>query len=234
VIPNPPAAARPMSLPSPPASVVPPSPAPAQSPTPATMPTSPAPSLPGVFPPARPAATPTPFPALLGLGPARGGLPAARLEDVRVEDLKDTGRLMDLLGQAVAQGLVTGSEADRQRFVGAAEHALAIGKGNPAGLFVYLVRGKLWRYLTQEDEDRANIRIKAFLRGPELPRVAALGMPRPSGPSLSSDAKLVREIRGALIRAGIFRDPFPEFHRRNPEWIRERWDAALAELEGAR
>ena len=153
---------------------------------------------------------------------------------MRVEDLKDTGRLMDLLGQAVARGLVSTSEADRLRFVGAAEHALGIGKENPAGLFMYLVRGKLWRYLTQEDEDRANVRIKAFLRGPEPPRVAAVGMFGPSGPSLSEDAVVVREIRAAFIRAGIFRDPFPEFHRRDPDWSRERWDAAMAELEGAR
>jgi hypothetical protein len=62
----------------------------------------------------------------------------------------------------------------------------------------------------------------------------AVGMPRPSGPSLSADAMVVREIRGVFIRAGVFRDPFPEFHRRNPEWSRERWDAAMAELERAR
>jgi hypothetical protein len=151
-----------------------------------------------------------------------------------LEDLKDTGRLMDLLGQAVARGLVSTSEADRLRFVASAEHALAIGQGNPAGLFVYLVRGKLWRYLTQDDEDRANVRIKAFLRGPERPRVAAGGMFGLSAPSLSEDAKVVREIRAAFIRAGIYRDPFPEFHRRQPDWSRERWDAAMAELEAAR
>jgi hypothetical protein len=238
---NPPAATPPVTPPSPapvvlasPVPVVLASPAPAQSPTPATTPTSPTTGSPAVSPPERPAATPRPSPVVPDPVPAPGGLPAPRLDDVRVEDLKDTGRLMDLLGQAVARGMVSGSEADRLRLVGAAEHALAIGQGNPAGLFVYLIRGKLWRYLTQDDEDRANVRIKAFLRGPERPRVAAMGLPRPSGPSLSEDAKVVREIRAAFIRAGIFRDPFPEFHRRNPEWSRERWDAAMAELEGAR
>jgi hypothetical protein len=233
VIPNPPAVTPRIVLASP-VPVVLASPAPAQSPTPATTPTSPAMGSPAVSPPERPAATPGPSPVVPDPVPAPGGLPAARLEDVRVEDLKDSGRLMDLLGQAVARGLVSTSEADRLRFVGAAEHALAIGQGNPAGLFVYLVRGKLWRYLTQDDEDRANVRIKAFLRGPEPPGVAAVGMFRPSGPSLSADAKVVREIPAAFIRAGIFRDPFPEFHRRKPEWSRERWDAAMAELEGAR
>jgi hypothetical protein len=226
---NPPTATPPV-IPPRPAPVVPPSPAPA----PATTPTSPAAGSPGVSTPARPAATSRRSPAVPGPVPTPGGLLAARLDNVLVEDLKDTGRLMDLLGQAVTRGLVSPSEADRLRFVASAEHALAIGQGNPAGLFVYLVRGKLWRYLTQDDEDGANLRIKAFLRGPERRRVAALGMPRPSVPSLSADAKVVREVRAAFIRAGIYRDPFPELHRRQPEWSRERWDAAMAELEEAR
>jgi hypothetical protein len=230
---NPPAATRPMILPSPPALVVSPSPAPAQSPTLATTPTSPATGSPAVSLPERPAATPRPPPVVPGPVPAPGGLPAPRLEDVRVEDLKDTDRLMDLLGQAVARGLVSGSEADRLQLVGAAEHALAIGQGNPAGLFVYLVRGKLWRYLTQEDEDRANVRIKAFLRGPEPPREASAASRPPARPMLSEDAQVVIRVRSALAAAGYRGDPFPQVRRHDPSWTRKRWDAALAELEGA-
>ena len=82
----------------------------------------------------------------------------------------------------MARGLVSPSEADRLRFVAAAEHALAIGRANPAGLFAYLVRGRCWRYLTQDDEDRANARIKAFLRGPEPPRVASSASRPPARP----------------------------------------------------
>ena len=37
-------------------------------------------------------------------------------------------------------------------------------------------------------------------------------------------------MRAATIRAGIFRDPFPEFRRLNGDWTRERWDGAMAEL----
>jgi hypothetical protein len=240
-IPNPPVASRSMSLSSPPvpavlaspAPVAPPSPALAQSPTPAPTPTSPATGSPAVSPSARPAATPGPSPAAPGRVPAPVALPAPRLEDVRVEDLKDTGRLMDLLGQAVARGLVSGSEADRLRFVGAAEHALGIGKENPAGLFMYLVRGKLWRYLTQDDEDRANLRIKAFLRGPELPRVASSSIRPAARPMLSEDARMVIRVRSALAAKGYRGDPFPQVRRLDPSWTRERWDAALAELEGA-
>jgi hypothetical protein len=129
---------------------------------------------------------------------------------------------------------VTGSEADRLRFVAADEHALAIGRANPPRLFIHLIRGRLWRYLTQGDEDRPNGRIRAFARGPEPPRAAGLEVGRTRGRSPSADAVVVREVRAEMIRRGIFRDPFGEFARLNPGWTRERWDPAMAELERPR
>jgi hypothetical protein len=157
-------------------------------------------------------------------------LPAPKLADVRIEDLKDTGRLLDLLGQAIERKLLGTSEADRLKFVALAEHALAIGKENPPGLFAYLLRGGCWRYITQGDEDRANARIKAFLRGPEqIPSARVAG---PSRPLLSEDARAVREYRRAFAAARYPGDPFPQVRRHDPSWTRERWDAALAELKG--
>ncbi len=228
-----PAATRPaVPRPSPPAAMAgEPAPSPVMASRP---PVRPAAASPGVPPTARPATPPPPSPAVPGPGRPKGDLPPPRLADVRVGDLKDTERLMDLLGQAVARGLVSGSEADRLRFFGAAEHALAIGKGNPAGLFVHLIRGKLWRYLTQEDEDRANARIRAFLRGPEPPRLASSSSRPPARPVLSEDARLVIRVRSALAAAGYRGDPFPQVRRQDPSWTWERWDLALAELEGAR
>lgn len=155
--------------------------------------------------------------------------PSPTLADVRAEDLKDTGRLLDLHRQGVARQLVGSSEADRLRFVAAAEHALAIGTANPPGLFAYLVRGACWRYITQADEDRANVRIKAYLRGPAPPSVARM----PTRPVLSQDARIVREIRAAVERAGYRGHPFPLLRQRDPSWTRERWDLAEAELAGA-
>jgi hypothetical protein len=205
----------------------------ASKPAPSPAASSGTPLGPGTASPtAGPAPLPAPSPAVMGPGPAEGDLPAPRLADVRVEDLKDTGRLLELHGQAVARGLVRASEGDRLRVVSAAEHALAIGEGNPAGLFCYLIRGGLWRYVTQADEDRANIRIKAHLRGPEPARVAGSGPGRARAPSLSADAIVVGEVRAAVMRRGILRDPFGEFARLNPGWTRERWDRALMELEG--
>jgi hypothetical protein len=175
--------------------------------------------------PARP--TPTISTSTLPLA----ALLAPRLADVRIEDLKDTGRLLDLLRQAIDGERIGSSEADRLKFVALAEHALAIGKENPPGLFAYLLRGGCWRYITQGDEDRANARIKAYLRGPEL--VPAARGAAASRPVLSEDARAVREYRRAFAAARYPGDPFPQVRRHDPSWTRERWDAALAELGGA-
>jgi hypothetical protein len=206
-------------------------------------------------------------------------IPAPKLADVRLEDLKNTDWLLELYGQAVARGLVGTNEADRLRFIAAAEHALAIAT-NPAALFVWLVLNGAWRFITQAAEDRANARIKAHLRGPEPasvaspPRVLTVATPLPTSsppkmsaqptpltnqptpipntvsgriyrgqtaggnvpgkhiqdPGLSEDARIVKAIREATIRAGIFRDPWPAFQARYPAWDRSRWDRAMGEL----
>jgi hypothetical protein len=166
-----------------------------------------------------------------------------RLRDIQVEDLKDTDRTLTLFEEATALGWVGSSEADRLRFVSSAEHALAVGERNPAGLFFHLVRENLWRYLTQDEEDRANRRIELFLLGPEKPRTAsmfALGFEKQGiGSSssrpvarlpLSEDARMVERVRSALAAKGYHGDPFPRVSGHDPAWTRERWDRALAEL----
>jgi len=165
-------------------------------------------------------------------GAGGGPLPAPTLNDVRVEDLGDTGRLLRLHEQAVARELVGASEADRLRFVAAAEHARAVGTRNPPGLFVRLVRGRLWRFLTQADEDAAAGRLKRHLFG--APRGVSGSGPRPSvvdRPRLSADALVVREVRATVARAGYRGDPFPLVRARDGSWTRARWDGALSELE---
>jgi hypothetical protein len=80
-----------------------------------------------------------------------GGTPpaAAMPDDVRVEDLRETGRPLGLSDQVIVRDLVGSSEvgssdADRLRLVAAAEPARAIGSRTPPGQFVRLVRGRLW------------------------------------------------------------------------------------------
>ncbi len=159
------------------------------------------------------------------------------LRNVLPADLRDTGRLLELQRQAIEAKLISASERDRLLFVGAAEHARSIGKVNTCGLFIHLVRGKLWHFLTAADEDRGNARLKAHLFGKsrerELPRDssgASLSAPSSAVPSLSADARLVQAVRSAAVRSGYRGDPFYLLRRERPEWTRERWDVALAEL----
>jgi hypothetical protein len=169
-------------------------------------------------------------PAEVAAGAGGGPLPPPRLADVRVEDLRDTGRLLRLHEQAVAGDVIGASEADRLRFVAAAEHARAIGTRNVPGLFAWLVKGRLWGHLTQDDEDAASVRLKRHLFG--SPRVVGVGPPTEAAarPRLSVDALLVREVRAAMARAGSRVDPYPVVRSRDPSWTRERWEGALAEL----
>jgi hypothetical protein len=147
------------------------------------------------------------------------------------EDLKDTGRLLELYEQAVEQGLVTASEHDRLRFVAAAEHARGIGTRNPCGLLARLVRGGLLHFVTYDDEVAASARLRRHLhRGiPEVgpsPRVGIAAI----GPGFSEDAKLVQAVQAAAARAGYRGHAFPLLKRQKPEWTRERWDRAVEDL----
>ncbi len=171
---------------------------------------------------------PRPAPGENGAGGT--ALPTPTWNDVRIEDLKDTGRLLQLFDQAVTGGLVTASEANRLRFVAAAEHARAIGTRNPPGLFARLVRGGIWGYLTQDDEDAASARLKRHLFGD--PRRRGEGPQRPAAEraALSEDARLVREVRAALASAGYRGDPYLALRARDSSWTRPRWEGALAEL----
>jgi len=153
------------------------------------------------------------------------------LRDVKPEDLRDPARLLDLHAQAIAAGYVSSSEADRLNFFAAANHARVIGSRNPPGLFVRIVRSGLWNFLTQDDEDVARVQLRRVLypegAPPELPRAEA---PRPA-PGPSDDARFVRDITNLLRQRGIPESSMWRLvNRERPEWTRERWDAARAEL----
>ena len=152
------------------------------------------------------------------------------LRHVVPADLRETGRLLDLYEQAVSQGLIIASEWGRLRFVAAAEHARIIGTKNPCGLFARLVRNGLWHFATGDDEEAASLRLRRHLHGnsfrPRLGLETGIGL----RPQLSDDARLVRAVREVAARAGFRGDPFPLLKRDKPEWTRERWDLALAEL----
>ena len=120
------------------------------------------------------------------------------------EDLRDTGRLLELYDQAVGLGLVAASECGRLRFVAAAEHARVIGTKNPCGLFVRLVRGGLLHFATHDDETAASVRLRRHLYGGVAGsrRVERTG-DAASGRELSDDARLVQAVRAAAARCGV-------------------------------
>jgi len=61
-----------------------------------------------------------------------------------------------------------------------------------------------------------------------MDQVAEVGSsPGGTGLSRTTHVMVVSPAIAAAIRAGIFRDPFPEFVRLNPGWTRERWDRAM-------
>jgi hypothetical protein len=148
-------------------------------------------------------------------------------------DLNDTGRLLELYAQAVAEGLAAASEWGRLRFVAAAEHARAIGRDNPCGLFVRLVRSGWLHYASEGDETAASVRLRRHEQGGPMPAARPSRVASPPSrprPSLSDDARLVQAVRAAAAQARYRGDPFPLLRRQQPEWTRERWDLALAEL----
>jgi hypothetical protein len=156
-------------------------------------------------------------------------LPAPTLADIRPEDLRDTGRTLDLHTQAVARKLVGSSENDRLKFLALAEHARSVGKSNPPGLFAALLRRGAWAYITQAEEEASRRKLKAHLWGSAPARSSVAARPT-RRPEPSEDARLVREIRRAYAAKGFRGDPFPQVRRHDASWTRERWDAAMAEL----
>jgi hypothetical protein len=183
---------------------------------------------PVVISPASDHPSPSVAPAARAASPVLG---KPNLRDVVPEDLKDTGRLLDLYEQAVDQGLAPPSEWGRLRFVAAAEHARIIGTRNPCGLFVRLVRGGLYHFATQDDEQAASVRLRKHLFGMPLEPRSPAGPILRAEPLLSADARLVEAVRAAAVRARYRGDPFPLLKRAQPEWTRERWDRAVAELD---
>lgn len=97
-------------------------------------------------------------------GAGESDLPEPTLRDVRLEDLRDTRRLLVLYDRAVKSGLIRDSEHMRIEFVSLAEHALAEGTVNSCGLFVHLVKNKRFDAITLRDEDRARLMLKTFER----------------------------------------------------------------------
>ena len=159
----------------------------------------------------------------------RGSPRSQGLLHVRETDLSDTGSLLRLLAAARGLGLVGSSEMDELNFVASAERARARGTSNPCGLFVWSVlRG--FPFLSCAEEDAARRRLRS-VRESEASIWPAPLLGKAENP-VSEDAVFLRALRSRLRTFGVADDPFPHLHRERPDWTRERWDRAVAELDG--
>jgi hypothetical protein len=171
--------------------------------------------------------------------PPAAHLPSPRLSAIRPEDFRDVGRALELFRQAVKCGLMpNGSEHSRLLWMAAIERARMVPAQNPAGVFLFVVKGRRWDFLSDGHFEAANARLKSFLHAPPpdavpflVPRLAAMPEkpPEPKREMLSKDAELVRLVRERLRGQGSV---FAALHN-HAGWDRERYAAALAELEAA-
>jgi hypothetical protein len=164
------------------------------------------------------------------LEPPQGGKP--RLRHIVPDDLTDTARLLVLFDEAQAQDLIGGSESERLIFVATAERARLTALTNAPGLFAELVRRRLWHFITQDNEDRAQKRLREHFyggRGEGKPRMLS----RPPQP-LSKDALFVADVSARLHRSGVLEDAFLVVSQELADWSKERWEKAQAELSAAR
>jgi hypothetical protein len=90
-------------------------------------------------------------------------MPTPQLQHVTLPDLKDTERLLALYAQSVQAKLIGPSEAERLTFVGLAQHVLAYHPENAGGLFRHLLTQRCFHFVTQEEEDAAQQRLKQHL-----------------------------------------------------------------------
>jgi hypothetical protein len=154
------------------------------------------------------------------------------LKHIVPEDLRDTARLLVLFEEAKGKGIIGGSESERLIFVATAERARLTALTNAPGLFAELVRRRLWHFITQDDEDRAQKRLREhFYGGRGKGRPPVLSSPPAS---LSKDALFVADVSAKLRQRGFLGDVFSVVSRELPEWTKERWERAEGELSEAR
>jgi hypothetical protein len=91
----------------------------------------------------------------------KSNLPAPNIRDVRTDDLKSFSRVEELYTQAVKCRLIEPTEAGAINFISAAVRAMAV-PGDAPRVFMGIIRGKLWKNITQRDEDRALAALRRY------------------------------------------------------------------------
>lgn len=118
------------------------------------------------------------------------------LRNVQGENLCDDQALLMLYEQATSRAILPRCESTRLQFFAAAEHARRCGQSNPPGLFVAVVRRRLWHHITQAEEDAARVRLKRHALSHRPSQTAPMPRNRPVASPLGSDERL--RIRMAI------------------------------------
>jgi len=84
-----------------------------------------------------------------------------KIYDVKPEDLGNFSRVEELYFQAVRKNLIEPTEAGAINFLAAAVRAKSV-LGAPQKVFMGIIRKRLWKNITQADEDRALSALKRF------------------------------------------------------------------------
>lgn len=79
------------------------------------------------------------------------------LRDIRPDDIKDFAALRGLFFQAVKAGWLKNSEASFLNWLAAAVRANSVRVRDPVRVFVSVVRGGRWDFITQAQEERARV-----------------------------------------------------------------------------
>jgi hypothetical protein len=168
--------------------------------------------------------------------------------NIQPDDLRQDARSEALRQDAIQQGHLKITQADRINFFTAIAHALRVAKHNACGLLRTVVEQRLWHFLSQADEYTAIQRLRRATDAHETQEAQRMH-PNPfltmpahrSGevheqPALSEDALIVQTVTADLQRAGVTSDVFGMVQRHGylRDWDQERWLQAEQELAQAR
>ncbi len=84
-----------------------------------------------------------------------------KIYDVKPEDLGNFSRVEELYFQAIRRGLIEATEAGAINFLAAAVRARSV-LGDAPRIFMGLIKQKLWKNITQGDEDRALAALRRY------------------------------------------------------------------------
>lgn len=119
------------------------------------------------------------------------------LRNIRPDDLRRTKRVLELYEQASRAGWLVPSEANRTNVVAAAARATR-AQGDPARIFVAIVRRGLWHHITGEEEARAVAALKR-IDDPGQPQRDRRRDQDPSGTKEPSIAEMIQSLCDRLV-----------------------------------